>query len=79
MKLDKVSYSIDSKTAMGRITLHFTDTDPSMPQMDNMVHHEISFTLIEWTKLERQVRQIAGIEREIDWTKALQPKGIMEG
>lgn len=60
MKFDRVSYAIDSKNFEAKITLHFVDTDPSMPQMDNMVSRTVTWTLDEWSDFIALVKKTAG-------------------
>lgn len=61
MKFDRVSYAIDSKNFKPKITLHFTDTDPSLPAMDNMVSRSTTMTLDEWSDFIALVQKTAGI------------------
>ena len=54
MKFNKATYSIDID-GKATITLHFQDTDPSMPQMDNMVSRELRLSLSEWMDMKRSI------------------------
>ncbi len=61
MKYDRASFHAATKGA-STITLHFTSTDPGMPQMDNMISHQVTFTFQEWAKLVADVESISGIK-----------------
>ena len=71
MKYDKVTFHAATK-GRSTITLHFTDTDPSMPQIDNMVTREVTMSYQEWAEFVLDVEKVSGIKEMI---AALDGKG----
>jgi len=61
MRYDRASFHAATKGA-STITLHFTDTDPGMPQMDNMISRQVTLGFQEWAKLVQDVEKISGIK-----------------
>jgi len=57
MKYEKATLTTDTKNN-ATLTLHFTDTDPSMPQMDNMITREVCLTLKEWEQIRSDIAQL---------------------
>lgn len=65
MTFDNVEYSINSKTAEGRIKLNFMDIDHSLPQFDNQISRSVTFTLQEWQDVLQKVKQVVGIDNDL--------------
>jgi len=60
MIYDRVEFHSDTQDK-SRITLYFSDTDESMPQMDNMVTRTVEMSFQEWAKFVLDVEKISGI------------------
>ena len=64
MRYDRVEFHNDTD-GKSRITLYFSDTEPSMPQMDNMVVRTVEMSYQEWAKFVLDVEKISGIKEMI--------------
>ncbi len=64
MRYDRASFHAATK-GESTITLHFIDTIPGAPQMDDQIHRQVTFSFQDWAKLVLDVEKISGIKEII--------------
>jgi len=64
MRYDRATFHAATK-GESTITLHFIDTIPGAPQMDDQIRREVTFSFQDWAKLVLDIEKISGIKEMI--------------